>query len=95
MLRKTREGFEIMEERNKRYLESLKAADDENADEAELADEKNAGEAAGEDAAANDEPHYDLEKGDLPAIIISAFLTFLPIILALGGALALAWILLH
>ena len=74
MLKKTKEGFEIMEERNKLYLESMK---DENED------------------PPKEEEHYDLEKGDLPAIIISAFLTFMPIILALGGALALAWILLH
>lgn len=75
MLKKTQEGFDIMEERNRRYLESMK---DENAEEPE-----------------DEETHYDLEKGDLPAIIISALLTFMPIILALGGALALAWFLLH
>lgn len=79
MLKKTQEGFEIMQERNKRYLESMK--EEESSEENE------------EDR--EEEPHYDLEKGDLPAIIISALLTFMPIILALGGALALAWVLLH
>ena len=36
-----------------------------------------------------------LEKGDIPAMILSAILVFGPIFLVLGGILALAWILLH
>lgn len=40
-----------------------------------------------------DEPP-ELEKGDLPAVIISALIVFGPIILGLGLLLALAWILL-
>ncbi len=36
-----------------------------------------------------------LEKGDIPAMILSALLVFGPIFLVLGGILALAWIFLH
>ena len=36
-----------------------------------------------------------LEKGDIPAMILSAILVFGPIFLVLGGILALAWIFLH
>ena len=36
-----------------------------------------------------------LEKGDLPAIILSAVLVFGPIFLILGGIMLLAWFFLH
>ena len=36
-----------------------------------------------------------LEKGDIPALILSAMLVFGPIFLILGGILVLAWIFLH
>ena len=36
-----------------------------------------------------------LEKGDLPAMIIAAFLVFGPVFLVLFGILALAWLFLH
>ena len=37
----------------------------------------------------------ELEKGDLPAMIISALLVFGPVFLVLFGILALAWVFLH
>ena len=36
-----------------------------------------------------------LEKGDIPALILSAMLVFGPVFLILGGILVLAWIFLH
>ena len=33
------------------------------------------------------EPPLELEKGDLPAILLAAFITFTPFILVLGGAM--------
>ena len=141
--KRTKKSFEIMKEKNRRYLDSMKdkdaAAPDpetgiegiEESEEAEerleelteagstgeagerLAEEELWGElreaSAGEteetppeDDEEDDEEDDDfpkteknLEKGDLPAMIISAFLVFGPIFLALAGILALAWIFLH
>ena len=42
-----------------------------------------------------DDNRVPLEKGDLPAIIISAFIVFLPVILILGVFLVLAWFFIH
>lgn len=133
--KKEKRGFEIMNERNRQYIEKM---DRENAD--KLAAEKAAAEkaaaertnadevtaAAGEEANQTDNKEelsawesadereiaieearkqaeafhkenqkMDLEKGDLPALIISAFLVFGPILLILGAILAVAWIFLH
>jgi len=37
------------------------------------------------------EDPIELEKGDLPAIILAAIIVFMPFILAFGGALLLLW----
>ena len=128
--KKEKRGFEIMNERNRQYIEKMdreaaeKAAAEKAAAERTNADEVAA--AAGEEANQTDNKEelsawksadereiaieearkqaeafnkenqkMDLEKGDLPALIISAFLVFGPILLILGAILAVAWIFLH
>ena len=153
--KRVKKSFEIMQERNRRYLESMKDPDAADTGEAESAEEEpSAGEISEdgsvleaqaareieeeirEDAEEIEEPgapeedlgpaeekttrrmryapvrdpsaeeaeekaeefHREenkLEKGDIPAMILSAFLVFGPIFLVLGGILALAWIFLH
>ncbi|MBO4406444.1 MAG: hypothetical protein J5849_01980 [Clostridia bacterium] len=130
--KKVKKSFEVMQERNRRYLESMKekeagkaSGDAEEASAPDGAEELpapgTAEEAPEEELRAEREekreeaeetlipaevlPEEDddeipgkkenLEKGDLPAMIISAFLVFGPVFLILGGILALAWIFLH
>lgn len=149
--KRVKKSFEIMQERNRRYLESMKDPDAADAREAEAAEEEPSSEDGSaleaqaareieeeirEDAEEIEEPsapeedlgpaeektarrmryapvrdpsaeeaeekaeefHREenkLEKGDIPAMILSAFLVFGPIFLVLGGILALAWIFLH
>lgn len=126
--KKEKRGFEIMNERNRQYIEKM---DRENADKSaaeKAAAEKAAAEGTNADEVANqtddkeelsawesadereiaieearkqaeafhkENQKMDLEKGDLPALIISAFLVFGPILLILGAILAVAWIFLH
>ena len=42
-----------------------------------------------------DDDRMKLEKGDVPAMILSAILVFGPVFLVLFGILALAWLFLH
>lgn len=42
-----------------------------------------------------DEKKIELEKGDLPAMILSAMLVFGPVILILAALVIIAWIFLH
>lgn len=124
--KKEKRGFEIMNERNRQYIEKMdrenadkSAADKSAAEKAEAAsgkempdpaenkEELSAWESADEREIAIEEARkqaeafhkenqkMDLEKGDLPALIISAFLVFGPILLILGAILAVAWIFLH
>ena len=130
--KKVKKSFEVMQERNRRYLESMKekeagkasgdaqeaSAPDgaeelpapgtaEEAPEEELRAEREEKREEAEETLIPAEvlPEEDddeipgkkenLEKGDLPAMIISAFLVFGPVFLILGGILALAWIFLH
>ena len=153
--KRVKKSFEIMQERNRRYLESMKDPDAADVGEAgaaeeepvsgEISEDESALEAQAvreieeeirEDAEEIEEPgtpeedlgpaeektarrmryapvrdpnaeeaeekaeefHREenkLEKGDIPAMILSAFLVFGPIFLVLGGILALAWIFLH
>lgn len=84
-------GMQLMQEKNREYLDSMAERGDSGAEiEAEeLAEaEKKAREF-------QEENKLDLEKGDMAAIILSAFLVFGPIFLVLGGLLAVAWIYLH
>lgn len=46
-------------------------------------------------AAFHEEEKLKLEKGDLPAMILSALMVFGPVFLVLGAIVALAWIFLH
>ena len=94
-VRKVKKSMEVMNERNKRYLEemnpeSTKPSDftDESLDTAdELAE---TAEHEKEYRRLNDDA--GLEKGDLPALIISALIVFSPIFLVLIGIMVLAWI---
>ena len=73
--KKEKQAFEVMNEKNKEYLDSM----------AEVSDNyKNSRE---------DEvyPEGTFEKGDLPAIIISALIVFFPIILFLGIIVVLVY----
>ena len=129
---KTKRAFDVMKERNRRYIEEQRKKDEaERKEEAEqreedeeeseelrqakeklrayreangldptdrLADGLSDG-PDGEDRAeayrkANNEAPK-LEKGDVPAMILSAFIVFGPIFLVLFGILLLAWIFLH
>ena len=38
------------------------------------------------------EAPLELEKGDIPAMILAAIMVFLPFVLALGGAMILLWL---
>jgi len=40
---------------------------------------------------AKTEEPLELEKGDIPAMILAALMVFLPFVLALGGAMILLW----
>ena len=54
------------------------------------------GNGSGKPGSGNPEPEkLELEKGDLPAMILSALLVFGPVFLVLFGILALAWVFLH
>ncbi|MBR0343506.1 MAG: hypothetical protein IJH64_14895 [Oscillospiraceae bacterium] len=59
--KREKQAFEVMNERNKQYLDSVSQDMDKREDEVY--------------------PEGTFEKGDLPAIIISALLVFFPIIL--------------
>ena len=87
--KKVKRDMEVMNERNKRYLESRESGvENDDADETY----QNAMARAEEYRRQNDDA--GLEKGDIPALILSALLVFGPIILVLAALLALAWILL-
>ena len=75
--KKTDRAMDTMRERNKRYLESQGTYTEEEQEEtSEITEEKRAGNKR--------DPVYEdgtFEKGDIPAIIISAFIVFGPILL--------------
>ncbi len=92
--KKVKRDMEVMNERNKRYLES-RESDGASDDATEASNDEAYQEAmarAEEYRRQNDDA--GLEKGDIPALILSALLVFGPIILVLAALLALAWILL-
>ena len=102
---KTKRAMDTMREKNRQYLEEQKKKDEAAPDgnpppepgeagstesrvpEAMTPDEKA--------AAFHEEEKLKLEKGDLPAMILSAFMVFGPVFLVLAAILALAWIFLH
>ena len=89
-------GMEAMREKNRDYLDSMKEQNiEDNAGDTTLDISEEIAQAEKKAREFHEEDKLELEKGDLPAIIISALLTFGPIILVLGGILAVAWIFLH
>lgn len=78
-----------MREKNREYLEENAPQD------AEGISENAEYENPEEREKAYREEKIELEKGDLPAMILSGLLVFGPIFLALGGLLALFWVYLH
>ena len=90
MWNKTKRAFDVMHERNARYLGKK---DDEQAPPDEMEPETDKSDIMPSDL--KDDSDLKLEKGDLLALIISAFLTFSPIFIVLGLILYLAWTFLH
>ena len=101
MWNKTKRAMDVMKERNRRYLESQKApADSEKQGETPADPEKDAENRAPEltddltpeeKAEAFHRDEIKLEKGDLPALILSALMVFGPIFLVLIAIVVLAW----
>ena len=89
--KKYNRGLQVMQEKNREYLDSMR----EQGDSAIEIENEELAEAEKKARAFREENDLGLEKGDLPAIILSAFLVFGPIFLVLGGILAVAWIYLH
>lgn len=73
--KKQKRALEVMEERNRQYLESVseeqRSLDDQRQEEVY--------------------PEGTFEKGDLPAIVISALIVFLPVFIVLGIVILLAF----
>ena len=90
--------MEVMKERNRRYLDEMNSdgTDENSAPEKSAVPEDEAEITARHEKEyreMNEEPGF--EKGDIPALIISAFIVFFPIFLVLIGIMVLAWIFLH
>ena len=85
------------DEEQRRAEEKLRAYRDENGLPADLSDEHLSDEREEGERKAREfhKEELGLEKGDIPALILSAMLVFGPIFLILGGILVLAWIFLH
>ena len=124
MGKRTDRAFDVMRERNRRYLDTQAQAQNQKQESAEaepktesenqkswedmtpeekaaafhagdLRGGQNKGKAPAQQAPGPGEPDTRLEKGDVPAMILSALLVFGPVFLILFGILALAWIFLH
>ena len=132
MGKRTDRAFDVMRERNRRYLDAQtqnqnqpeNPADQDDPENNEEPKEKNnpnqksredmtpeekaaafhagdlrggqsKGKAPAQQTPGPGEPDTRLEKGDVPAMILSALLVFGPVFLILFGILALAWIFLH
>ena len=86
--RRWERSMDTMKERNKRYLEERQQKYLEEHPEERERIEK---ELAEIEAQERHEEEMGLEKGDLPALMISAFLVFGPILLIVGAIIALVW----
>lgn len=134
MWKKTERAFDIMRERNRRYLEEKKKEEAEKGEQgdepSDVSEEQRIGaeklrayreansldpdakipeelpgepedlspeeaERRAEEYRKRNKEGVKLEKGDLPAMIIAAFLVFGPVFLVLFGILFLAWFFLH
>ena len=107
---KTKRAMDTMREKNRQYLEEQKKKDEAVRDkdpqpepgEARIPEDPSCEEPSCGDltpdekaAAFHEEEKLKLEKGDLPAMILSALMVFGPVFLVLGAIVALAWIFLH
>ena len=107
---KTKRAMDTMREKNRQYLEEQKKKDEAVRDkdpqpepgEARIPEDPSCEAPSCEDltpdekaAAFHEEEKLKLEKGDLPAMILSALMVFGPVFLVLGAIVALAWIFLH
>ena len=90
---KIERGMEIMRDKNRQYLDSVNAG--EKGPQEALSPEEELAEAERRAQEFHKEEKLELEKGDLLAIILSAFLTFGPILLLLGAGIVAAWFFLH
>ena len=96
--KKVKRDMEVMQERNRRYLEAMEQT--EPSDNEQFCEDTQKAEDIREamtKAKAYRQQNEDLglEKGDVFALILSALLVFGPILLILALLLTLAWILLH
>lgn len=96
--KKVKRDMEVMQERNRRYLEAMEQT--EPSDNEQFCEDTQKAEDIREamtKAKAYRQQNEDLglEKGDVFALIFSALLVFGPILLILALLLTLAWILLH
>ena len=96
--KKVKRDMEVMQERNRRYLEAMEQT--EPSDNEQFCEDTQKAEDIREamtKAKAYRQQNEDLglEKGDVFALILSALLVFGPILLILVLLLTLAWILLH
>ncbi len=104
---KTKRAMDTMKERNRRYLEEQKKKDEAGREEnpqpdpdspkATTPEEPSSEDPTPEEKAAafHEKEQLKLEKGDLPAMILSAFMVFGPVFLVLIAIMVLAWIFLH
>jgi len=107
---KTKRAMDTMREKNRQYLEEQKKKDEAVRDkdpqpepgEARIPEAPSCEAPSCEDltpdekaAAFHEEEKLKLERGDLPAMILSALMVFGPVFLVLGAIVALAWIFLH
>ena len=93
--KKVNKSMEVMNERNRLYLEKMNpdaAKEETSTDElTQIADESDhTEEHEKEYRRLNTEAGF--EKGDVPALIISALIVFSPVFLVLIGIMVLAWI---
>ncbi len=94
--KKYERGMEVMKDKNREYLDSMRElGNEDHSKQSSQLFEDDYAQAEKKAREFHKEDKLELEKGDLPAIIISAFLTFAPVILVLGGILAVAWVFLH
>jgi len=107
---KTKRAMDTMREKNRQYLEEQKKKDEAVRDEdpqpepgeARIPEDPSCEDPSCGDltpdekaAAFHEEEKLKLERGDLPAMILSALMVFGPVFLVLGAIVALAWIFLH
>lgn len=91
--KKINRAMEIMGEKNKQYLDSM--GNDSKKEFVSNSSENDDSDAKRKHGEFYKEEKINLEKGDFLAIMISAFLTFGPILLLLAVGIVAAWLFLH